>query len=96
MNLKTICICINEINSEEKKIFHDYFIDDIVRYLEIDKQKNNVKLEKLLKEKCGDEYLQLVKCKTKSEIKKWLNKITRYIIKYIDSEQLVYDYFSKH
>lgn len=94
MNIKTAIKFINKINSEEKKIFQDYFIDDVVRYLEIDIHKNDIELEKLLKEKCGEKYLQLINCKTKSEVKKWLNKITRHIIKYIDSEQLVYDYFS--
>jgi hypothetical protein len=95
MDLRKICKWIVELNTEKKKLFNDYFIDDIVRYLEIDELPNNIDLEKILKGKCGSEYLQLIKCKNKSDVKKWLNKITNYIAKYIDSEQIIADYFSK-
>lgn len=95
MSISKIHKWIVELNAERTKSFNDYFIDDIVRYLEIDELSNNIDLEKLLKEKCGSEYLQLIKCKNKSDVKRWLNKITSYISKYIDSEQIIADYFSK-
>ena len=49
MDLKKICKWFVELNTEKKKLFNDYFIDDIVRYLEIDEIHNNVNLEKILK-----------------------------------------------
>jgi len=95
MDISNICRTISEINSRKPRTFNDYFIDDIARYLEIDNLISNSELEPLLRGKLGAEYNNLIKCKNNSDVKKWLNKISCYITKYIDTEQILADYFSK-
>jgi len=95
MNISNICKTINEVNSKKTKTFNDYFIDDIVRYLGIEDLDSNNELESLLRDKLGSEYNNLIKCKNKSDIKNWLNRITCYMAKYIDTEQILVDYFSR-
>jgi len=95
MSISKIHKWINELNAEKNKSFNDYFIDDIVKQLDIDELSNNTDFEKVLKEKCGSEYLQLIKCKNKSDVKKWLDKVTSYVVKYIDTDEIISNYFSK-
>lgn len=91
MNIIQICKCINEINAKKDKSFNDFFIDDIIHFLDIDSGTN---LEVDFKKRLGPEYDILIKCKNKNDVNKWLNKITSYIVKSIDTEQILLDYFS--
>jgi len=91
MNIIQICKWINEINAKKKKSFNDFFIDDIINFLDIDSDTN---LEVDLKNRLGPEYDILIKCKNKNDVNKWLNKTTSYIVKSIDTEQILLDYFS--
>lgn len=93
MKLKQICKWISEIVDEEPNQFSDYFIYDVFLYLQIeDIEENN--LEIILKDLCGPKFIGLKNCNSKDDVRKWLNNITNFIIRKIDVNIIIDDYFS--
>ena len=96
MNLRNTINYLNEVINEPTTSFSKYFYDDIANYLDIDyllKCSDDNSILEHLQEIITDDnkYNLLLNCKTKEEVKEWLDNIASYILKNIDEQQLIYD-----
>ncbi|HNZ52925.1 MAG TPA: hypothetical protein PKN76_02105, partial [bacterium] len=66
---------------EPPEKFSEYFYDDIFTFLE----NNDLKSKKIK---------ELMKCKSREEVKVWLDKVTGFIIMKMDIETILENYFS--
>ncbi|MDO8668346.1 MAG: hypothetical protein Q7K35_04645 [bacterium] len=70
---------IEELANEKPNIFGEFFYDDIRNYLNSSNYLDN----------------DLMACKSKGDVKKWLDKVSGYIIMNLDTENIINEYFSK-
>jgi hypothetical protein len=66
---------------EPAERFNEYFYEDVVNFLE----NNDLKSDKIK---------ELMNCKSKEEVKVWLDKVTGFIIMKMDIDLILDDYFS--
>jgi len=65
---------------EPPQKFNEYFYDDVVRFLE----ERNLESSKIK---------ELMNCKSREEVKEWLDKVTGHIVMKLDVENILEDYF---
>jgi hypothetical protein len=93
MNIKTICNYISELADKNPTEFGEYFYDDIRNYLNFT-ESTDENLESDMKELCGSKYKELIACKSKDDVKEWLDKISGNIIMKFDTESIIHEYFN--
>ena len=74
--------------------FHEYFYFEIGNYLGIINEKESEIKENLMKIS-KEKLLKLENCKSREEVKKWLDEICFYILSKLEVENIIDDYFSR-
>lgn len=92
-SIQNICNWINELADERPNSFNEFFYDDIRHYLNLDECGKNI--ESNLSETCGSKFKELISCRTKEDVKKWLDKISGNIIMSLDTEIIIQKYFNQ-
>jgi hypothetical protein len=80
MNKEKVIEWLNELADKNPEEFGEYFYDDIRNFI-INQEPKSTKLNTLFK------------CKTKKEVKQWLDDVSGYIIMQQDIDVLLEDYF---
>lgn len=81
MKKEEIIKLLNDLVCEPPEKFSEYFYEDVVTFLE----NNNIKSKKIR---------ELMKCKSREEVKEWLDKVTGFIVMKVDVEIILEDYFN--
>jgi len=85
VNKIQILTWLQEINQEPLEKFGDYFIEDFIQYLDND--------ENILS-KNSFQILRLMNCKSKAEVRGWIDDLAGFVILKIDVESVLNDYLS--
>ncbi len=81
---------LNELLNKEPKRFEEYFYFDILNSFNLDFEENEInKLYNI----CGSYTDELLKCKRKKDVEKWLLRISNYVISKLDVEVIVDEFF---
>jgi hypothetical protein len=80
---------LKEILSEKPEKFSDFFKEDFSMFLE-----NNEIEEDSVKKGFGKKYQSFVNCKTKAEVREFVDKLISFILKYSNTDDLIDDYFA--
>lgn len=80
---------LNELLNIKPENFSEYFYDDIKQYLNFE---NELEFNEMIKQASVEKLVSLRNCKSKSEVKAWLDQSTSYIIKCLDVENILDDY----
>lgn len=83
---------LEELLNKRPIQFDEFYYDDILNYLNLSFEDDELDLN-CLHEICGSFTKELLACKRKSEVNKWLNKIVSYIIMNIEVDSLIDEYF---
>ena len=70
---------LNSYACEPPERFNEFFYDDIVTFLE----NNDVRSNKIK---------ELMNCKSREDVKAWLDKVTGFIVMKMDVESILEDY----
>jgi hypothetical protein len=85
-------IWLNELINEKARSFNEYFYSDIGEYLNVD---NEIEFNETVNKINSMLYKKIKDCNSKEEVKSWLNDVTSYIIKNLDIENIIDNYFAK-
>jgi len=97
--IKTIITYLYEILQSPTDTYGSYFYDDIATYLDIDWLLSCPADEEILNHlhsliTNNHKYDSLLNCKSKNDVKSWLDNITSYIIFHINENELIYEYLN--
>ena len=99
MSIIEIIHILDEIFQEPITSYVQNFYSDIAAYIDIDyllicKDTDEIKefLSELIKD--NNKYKSLLNCKTKNDVREWLNNITSYIIGNIKEQELIHEYLN--
>ena len=81
-----------ELLLKEPKTFNEFFYSDIAEYLEIE---NKERFYEKLNNPISERLESFWNCKSKEEVKLWIDRIVAYIIKNIEVTDLIDNYFAK-
>ena len=91
-NMNYYYIWLNELINEKARSFNEYFYSDIGEYLNVD---NEIEFNETVNKINSMLYKKIKDCNSKEEVKSWLNDVTSYIIKNLDIENIIDNYFAK-
>jgi len=80
---------VNELLNAEPKYFAEYFYDDIKEYLSLENESD---FNEMISQVSVEKLVSLRNCKSKSEVKVWLDQSTSYILKCLNVENILDDY----
>ena len=89
---KKILIWLKELLEKEPENYYEYFYSDIGLYLGLEDENTDDDFEFDINEKKLE---ALAKCKSKEDVVSWLSFACSYIVKKLEIENLIEDYFRK-
>jgi hypothetical protein len=82
---------LNELINVEPNNFAEFFYRDIGEYLNI---SNESDFHHTINKTTQQKLISLRNCKSKNEVKIWLDESTSYIVKHLDVENIIDNYLS--
>jgi hypothetical protein len=82
MNKEVTLNWLDELANQTPKDFHEFFYDDVRNFVQGQGEEENIK--------------SLFECKSKEEVKEWLDSITGYIVMHLDTELILDNFFSSN
>jgi|GEM_PF-1746889 len=87
-----VYIWLRELLLKEPKTFNEFFYSEIANFIAI---QNKEQFFENFNNSTAERYRDLQDCKSKNEVNEWVDKIVRYIIKNIEIDNLIDNYFAK-
>lgn len=84
---------LKELICKKPREYEEYFYSDIQHYfgIEFEDEKSDMII---LFNLCGDYAKELIICKNKREVKKWLNEIALYVINKLEVDYVIENYLA--
>lgn len=85
---------LKELFDKKPKEYEEFYYSDIHHYLGIEFEKEKEDILQLFKI-CGDYAKDLIVCKNKKEVKRWLDEIALYVINNLEVDYLIENYIDR-
>ena len=84
---------LKELFEKKPKEFEEFFYSEIHHYLGIEFNDDTEDIKDIFR-LCGDYAKELILCKNKKEVKKWLDNIALYVVNNIETDYLIENWFA--
>ncbi len=85
---------LKELFENKPKEYEEFYYSDIHHYLGIEFENEKEDILQLFKI-CGDYAKDLIVCKNKKEVKRWLDEIALYVINNLEVDYLIENYIDR-